>query len=93
MGAGGRVGRYAVRWFLWLRMARKLFDPSHVPGDLGKSGLRNFGKLSFDFWKLFLGVLFGADPYCDFTKVPQTRLTEVTWYVTRVEQLSCHAQP
>ena len=28
-GAGGRVGRYAVRWFLWLRMARKLFDPSH----------------------------------------------------------------
>ena len=43
-GAGGRVGRYAVRWFLWLRMARKLFDPSHVPGDLGKSGLRNFAK-------------------------------------------------
>ena len=63
-GAGGRVGRYAVRWFLWLRMARKLFDPSHVPGDLGKSGLRNFGKFSFHFWKLFLGVLFGADPYC-----------------------------
>ena len=63
-GAGGRVGRYAVLWFLWLRMARKLFDPSHVPGDLGKSGLRNFGKFSFPFWKLFLGVLFGADPYC-----------------------------
>ena len=41
-GAGGRVGRYAVRLFLWLRVARKLFDPCHVPGDLGKSGLRNF---------------------------------------------------
>ena len=51
-GAGGRVGRYAVRWFLWLRMARKLFDPSHVPGDLGKSGLRNFGKVQLPFLEI-----------------------------------------
>ena len=59
-GAGGQVARYAVRLFLlWLRMARKLFDPSHVPGDLGKSGLRNFGKYSFHFWKLFLGSFLG----------------------------------